>query len=231
VSSLKDLSKDLGKDLPQDENKPHVIFLDAVGTLFGVKDSVGSIYAKVAGDFGVQASSQALDQAFYQSFKAAPALAFTGGDRLAEMEFAWWKRLAYETFERAELLAQFSDFEAFFGELYRLFATADPWVLYPDTLPALEYWQAQGIELGIISNFDSRIFSVLEALGLGDFFQSITISSLAGAAKPERKIFEAALGKHHCLPRQAWHLGDSPQEDIEGAKRAGIIPFWVDPNR
>ncbi len=223
--------KDLGKYLPQDESKPHVIFLDAVGTLFGVKDSVGSIYAKVAGDFGVQASPQALDLAFYQSFKAAPTLAFLGGDRLAELEFAWWKRLAYETFERAELLAQFSDFEAFFGELYRLFATADPWFLYPDTLPALEHWQAQGIELGIISNFDSRIFSVLEALGLGDFFQSITISSLTGAAKPDRKIFEAALGKHHCLPKQAWHIGDSSKEDLEGAKMAGMIPFWVDPKR
>lgn len=221
------------KDFQTAGGKPQVIFLDAVGTLFGVKNSVGSVYVEVASHFGVEAEAETLDLAFYQCFKATPALAFAevDHDRVSKLEFAWWKNLAHQTFERAGLLAQFTDFDAFFGELYRVFATADPWFLYPDTLPALNYWQAQGIELGIISNFDSRIFAVLEALGLRDFFQSITISSLTGVAKPDRKIFEAALGKHHCLPAQAWHLGDSPKEDVEGSRAVGMIPFWVDPNR
>ncbi len=34
--------------------KPQVIFLDAVGTLFGVKGSVGAIYSQIAADFGVE---------------------------------------------------------------------------------------------------------------------------------------------------------------------------------
>lgn len=36
--------------------KPKVIFLDAVGTLFGVKGSVGTVYSQIAQDFGVEVS-------------------------------------------------------------------------------------------------------------------------------------------------------------------------------
>jgi len=47
--------------------RPKVIFLDAVGTLFWVKGSVGKVYSEMAERFGVEAS--ALDQAFLQSFQ------------------------------------------------------------------------------------------------------------------------------------------------------------------
>jgi len=221
------------KTLSHAGGKPQVIFLDAVGTLFGVRGSVGTIYTEVAGRFGVETDPVALDRAFNRSFKAKPPFAVPEDkrDRISQYEFDWWKALAYETFGQAEVLNKFNDFEGFFAELYRVFATADTWFLYEDALPSLQYWQEEGIKLGIISNFDSRIFSVLESLGLGDFFSSITISSLTGVAKPDRKIFEQALSHYGCLPSQAWHIGDSLREDYEGAKAVGIIPFLVDPNR
>ena len=50
--------------------QPKVIFLDAVGTLFGVKGSVGKAYANIAGQFGVEVSETAVDAAFFKSFAA-----------------------------------------------------------------------------------------------------------------------------------------------------------------
>ena len=44
--------------------KPKVIFVDAVGTLFGVKGSVGEIYRQIAQEFGVEVSAQILDENF-----------------------------------------------------------------------------------------------------------------------------------------------------------------------
>jgi putative hydrolase of the HAD superfamily len=38
--------------------KPQVIFLDAVGTLFGLKGSVGAIYSQIAADFGVEVAAR-----------------------------------------------------------------------------------------------------------------------------------------------------------------------------
>jgi putative hydrolase of the HAD superfamily len=208
---------------------PKVIFLDAVGTLFGVAGSVGEIYTDLARHHGIEADPVAVDQAFFRAFKAAPAMAFPGSGlaTIPHQEYHWWRVLAQQTFSSAGVLDKFADFDRFFADLYAHFATASPWVLYPDVVSALQRWQRCGIELGIISNFDSRLYRVLEALQLADYFQSITISSEAGAAKPEALIFAIALQKHRCEAAQAWHVGDSEGDDFEGAKAAGLRSVWL----
>ena len=79
-----------------------------------------------------------------------------------------------------------------------------------------------GLELGIVSNFDSRLFNVLRGLSIADLFDTITISSLAHAAKPSPKIFELALEQHAVEPGEAMHVGDSVRDDVEGATKAGL---------
>ena len=204
--------------------RPKVIFLDAVGTLFGVKGSVGKVYSEMAQRFGVEVSDSALDEAFVQSFSAVPPPIFLGtpAEGIPECEFEWWHLLALRTFQQAGVLNQFSDFYAFFSELYTHFATAEPWFVYPDVRRSLEHWQQLGIELGVLSNFDSRLYSVLKDLDLAQFFTSVTISTEVGTAKPDAQIFAVALNKHNCLAEAAWHIGDSLKEDYQGAKAAGL---------
>ena len=84
--------------------------------------------------------------------------------------------------------------------------------------------------LGVLSNFDSRIYSVLQAFGLAEFFRSVTISTEVGAAKPDRHIFAAALAKHNCFPSDAWHIGDSFKEDYQAAQNAGLQAIWLKRN-
>ncbi|HLO47103.1 MAG TPA: HAD family hydrolase [Kamptonema sp.] len=208
---------------------PKVIFLDAVGTLFNVRTSVGEVYSKIANHFGVQVSPKVLNRAFIQSFTSASPMAFPGIEpaKIPDMEFEWWRELAVQTFQTAGAFSQFSDFSTFFAELYAYFATTEPWFLYPDVKPALEKWQNQGIELAVLSNFDSRLYPVLKALNLADFFTSVTISTEVGAAKPDSKIFVTALQKHRCQPESALHIGDSLKADYEGAKNAGIKAIWL----
>ncbi|AFY46528.1 haloacid dehalogenase superfamily enzyme, subfamily IA,REG-2-like HAD hydrolase, subfamily IA [Nostoc sp. PCC 7524] len=209
--------------------RPKVIFLDAVGTLFGVKGSVGKVYSQLALEFGVEVSAETLDQAFIKSFKAAPPPIFPDADLqdIPQREFDWWRIIAVNTFENAGVMPQFSDFPSFFGELYIHFGTAEPWFIYPDVVQSLSNWKHLGIELGVVSNFDSRIFSVLQALGLSEFFKSVTISTQVGAAKPDPKIFAVALEQHDCSPESAWHIGDSIVEDYQGAKAAGLRGIWI----
>ncbi|MEO0407591.1 MAG: HAD-IA family hydrolase [Cyanobacteria bacterium P01_A01_bin.135] len=210
--------------------EPQTIFLDGVGTLFGVKGRVGDIYSAIARPYGVETDPKALQTAFSESFSAAPEMAFPGAERaiIPEKEFDWWKQVAKDTFSRVGKLGGFDQFDTFFDELYRHFATAEPWVVYPDVPVALEAWQRQGIELGVISNFDSRLYHVLPALGLDRFFDSITISTDVGAAKPRPEVFEAALKKHSCPPERAWHIGDSKAQDYEGAMSAGLYGVLIE---
>lgn len=211
-------------------SQPKVILLDAVGTLFGIRGSVGEVYGELAHRLGVEVDVEALDVAFGDCFKAAPPCAFPGIDSLdlPSYEYEWWRSIATQTFQRVGAIDLFPDFEEFFAELYHYFATAKPWIVYADVLPALRSWQQQGIELGIVSNFDTRLYPVLEQLQLTPFFTSITISSEVGAAKPEPAIFAVALEKHNCEPTAAWHIGDSTLEDYQGAKASGLRGIWID---
>lgn len=212
---------------------PKVIFLDAVGTLFGVRGSVGQIYSQLAQQAGVPTSADDLDQSFYKSFAAAESMAFPNvpANAIPHHEYLWWLAVARSTFQGADALNQFGDFEAFFEGVYQHFTTADPWTVYEDTLDSLQRWQAMGIELGVISNFDSRIYQVLDALELRSYFQSITISTEVGAAKPDPLIFAAALQKHGCASYDAWHVGDSEKDDFKGATAAGLHGVWLQRSR
>ncbi|EGK89214.1 HAD family hydrolase [Microcoleus vaginatus PCC 9802] len=206
-----------------------VIFLDAAGTLFDVRGSVGEVYGQIAQRFGVTVKSEELNAAFSQSFASASPMAFPGIEtaKIPELEFEWWQTVAAKAFQIAGIFHQFSDFSTFFVELYAHFATAEPWSVYPDVLPALNKWQQQGIELAVVSNFDSRIYPVLKALNLADYFTSVTISTEVGAAKPDSKIFTAALQKHNCTAEKVLHIGDSFKADYCGAKNAGLNAIWL----
>ncbi len=221
-----------------------VIFFDAVGTLFGVKGSVGQIYGAIAQKFNVIADCEALDRAFIQNFKTAPKIAFPNVPQLEvpKYEYQWWHEIAKSTFTQVGAFDLFEDFDAYFSDMYSFFATPDAWYIYDDVIPALNYLQNQSIELGIISNFDSRIHPVLASLELNKFFTSVTISTEVGAAKPDPQIFQAAISKHRSKTNNSkqnfcaqkfWHIGDSFKEDYEGAKNANPIDnnlrgIWLD---
>lgn len=209
--------------------QPKVILLDAVGTLFGVRGSVGEVYRKLAAQVGVEVDATTLNQAFIQSFQSAPKGVFPGilPAEIPNHEFAWWQAIATQSFQQAGVLHQFSDFPSFFAKLYAHFATAAPWFIYPDVQPALAHWRSAGVELGIISNFDRRLYLVLKALNLARFFTSFTISTEVGFAKPEPQIFTAGLKKHYCTAANAWYIGDSWGEDYQAAKAAGLAAFWL----
>lgn len=210
-------------------SEPQVIFWDAVGTLFGIRGSVGAIYSQFAAQSGVSVEPEPLNRAFMQSFMTAPRAAFshpTPTD-LAAKEVAWWQAIAANSFAQMGVLDQFQDFDQFFRELFAHFATADPWYVYDDVPAILSQFKQAGLTLGVLSNFDSRLLRVLDALDLHKFFDSVTCSTIVGAAKPEPDIFAIALGKHHCSPKQAWHIGDSWQDDVQGALNAGLKPIWL----
>lgn len=207
-----------------------VIFLDAVGTLFDVKGSVGEIYGEFAAKAGVNIDAKALNTAFFQAFKQAPAMAFPTANPadIPTLEFAWWEKLAYMTFEMLGAVDQFPDFHEFFVPLYNIFSTAQPWFVYADVIPALEIWRSQSMKLAVLSNFDSRLYPVLKALELDKYFASVTISTEVGAAKPDKKIFQVAWQKHYLPADQILHIGDGFTADYEGALQAGLQSIWLD---
>lgn len=200
------------------------VFFDAGNTLFRLRRSVGHVYAEHAAACGVRLDPQRLDAAFSVAFGSAPPLAFPeAGATLPALERAWWRAVVAHTVAGHA----FPDFDRFFDAVYDAFATAEPWVVYPDTVPTLRALTARGMIVGVISNFDTRLVPLCGALGLAPLLDSITVSSEVGAAKPDPRIFQAALRRHRLAPAEALHAGDSLAEDVRGAERAGMRAVLV----
>jgi len=201
-----------------------VIFFDAADTLFHVNGSVAEMYLRYAVEFGYQERPDSLlsiTEAFKRAFRDAPPPVFAPSDpaQIKQSERLWWFDVVHNVFYR---VGMFERFDEFFDRVFDVFAEPASWQLYPDTVPALTELRRGGIELGIVSNFDSRLFAVLRGLEIAELFDTVTISSLARAAKPSPKIFELALEKHAVDPDDAIHVGDSLRDDVEGATKAGL---------
>lgn len=209
------------------------VFFDAAGTLFRVRGSVGRIYLHYAERYGVRQTPEmlaAVEEAFARAFRDAPAPVFAVSDptEIKRCERLWWFDVVHNVFYR---VGMFEGFDEYFEDVFHAFEGPQHWELYPETPDVLNTLREEGVELGIISNFDTRLFTVLRGLGLADAFDTVTLSSLAKAAKPAPQIFRAAMAKHAIDADEALHVGDSLREDAEGALAAGMTAVLVDPGR
>ena len=101
---------------------------------------------------------------------------------------------------------------------------------FPDAEPALRSLRDRGLKLVVVSNWDCSLGQVLERCGLAEFLDGAISSAEAGARKPDPAIFEPALELAGCGPGDALHVGDTAEEDRDGAAAAGIRVLLIDRN-
>jgi putative hydrolase of the HAD superfamily len=99
---------------------------------------------------------------------------------------------------------------------------------FPDAEPALRSLRDRGLKLVCVSNWDCSLPDVLADCGLGSVLDGVVTSAAAGASKPDPAIFIEALGLTGCEPAEALHVGDTPAEDVDGARAAGIPALLID---
>lgn len=100
--------------------------------------------------------------------------------------------------------------------------------IFADVMPTLHAMRAQGLKLGIVSNWDESLLSHTDELGLTPLFDAIVGSLAVGYEKPNKRIFEIALERLALAPDQVIHVGDMYVSDVVGARRAGIRPVLLD---
>ena len=84
-------------------------------------------------------------------------------------------------------------------------------------------------KLGLVSNFTYApvIYAGLRKLDINRFFNTILVSDEVGWRKPHPKIFNEALKRLRVSAHETVYVGDSPLEDIKGAKAAGMKTIFV----
>ena len=200
------------------------VFFDAGGTLFHPYPSVGEIYAEVAARHGCKVDPGSIEKKFREIWHGRNGMSLLVAHSGEKEERQWWHSVVHETFS---CFTTFQDFESFFTELYDVFARPVSWQLYPEVHEVLEALKRRGKILGIVSNWDSRLFELCRGLEVERYFEFILASAVFGASKPNPKIFEEALRRSGFPPGQAVHIGDSLEDDIQGARLAGIKAVWL----
>jgi HAD superfamily hydrolase (TIGR01549 family) len=81
----------------------------------------------------------------------------------------------------------------------------------------------------LISNFTYApvIHKSLKKVGIDELFDVVVVSEEVGWRKPSVHIFQDALNRLQVQACEAVYIGDSPIEDIKGAKQSGLRTIFV----
>ena len=198
------------------------VTFDAANTLIRLTAPAGQTYAEVARRFGAVLDPTRINQAFVRAWKEVPRLPDQIGPR-AEDGRSWWRALVATTLSIAEY--RVDPFPDYFDAVYNEFTRPGIWQLTPGVTHVLSALTQAGIRLGVVSNFDRRLYSILETLSVLNRFEHLVISSEVGTDKPSPRIFEEVLRRFELGPKEVLHVGDEAEIDGIGARSAGMSAF------
>ena len=187
------------------------VFLDALGTLVALEPPWVSLRELVP----AEVSDERLERAL-------------------RAEMAYYRDHSHEGRDAASLADLRERCAALVSDQLGVGITADELVgairfeAYPDAEPALRELRAVGETLVAVSNWDCSLPDVLERVGIGELLDGVVSSAKAGARKPDPAIFARALELAGVTPEEALHVGDAREEDVEGARAAGIRALLID---
>jgi putative hydrolase of the HAD superfamily len=111
-------------------------------------------------------------------------------------------------------------------EMTRAWERSENFDLYDDALPALAQLRAHGLKLGLVSNGGREISDFVAHHRLD--VDCAVASRAHGWIKPHESIFRAALDLIGVVPTEAVMVGDSVEDDIEGASALGMRAVLID---
>ena len=210
-------------------SKYKAVLFDVSGTLLRVEPSVGEVYATYARPFGFKGSGKELNRLFHKEWINSGGIESLGEKSGEQAERDFWKSLVFQVFEHSGGL---ENFEHYFEIIYEEFARKDHWHVFDDVIDSgiLEKLKNSSITLGVVSNWDSRLHTILKGTGLAEYFDFILASAEVGSAKPDKKIFIEAIRRSGVKPAEVCHIGDDLRADIRGANSVGIEAILIDRN-
>ena len=211
-------------------SKYKAVFFDVGGTLLRVEPSVGEVYATYARPFGFQGSAEELNQLFQKEWAKLGGIESLGKKSGEQAEMNFWKSLVFNVFQHSGGL---ENFEHYFEIIYEAFERKDHWHIFDDVISSdlLRKLKQSGVTLGVVSNWDSRLHTILKSTGLADYFDFILASAEVGSAKPDKKIFIEAIRRSRADSTEICHIGDDFRADIQGAHSVGIEAILIDRNK
>lgn len=202
---------------------PRVLLLDALGTLVALEPPAPLLRRELADRFGLDVSEQDASRALGAEIAYYRAHLDLGRDELSLAELR--RRCAEEL--RSALPSSPALDALDTASLVDVLLAALRFRAFPDAEPAIARARERGWRVVVASNWDVSLHIVLARLGLAPLLDGIVTSAEVGARKPAAAVFERALQIAEAPAADAVHVGDSLEEDVLGARAAGIEPILV----
>ena len=140
---------------------------------------------------------------------------------------AYFHRLTNRVFERFGLTISSDEAVQHSAAIWDLIGPSSLG-LYPDVPGALRDLRNAGYRLILVSNWQCGLGQFCTEMGIRDHFEHVLASAEIGCEKPDREIFSRAANLLSLPPERVLHIGDSPADDIEGARAAGMHALLID---
>ena len=203
------------------------VFFDAGHTLLYAHPDLGTVYAEATATFGVRLAPERYAETFVPVFQETTRI-YSGTSTASDaQDVAMWRDITRRIYDRLPPLSGIP-FDAWFEMLYRHFGSPEVWRFYDDVVTVLRDLKSRGLKIGVVSNWDTRLKTISDGLGLTPLVDFIVISAEVGVRKPDPGIFRMALDRAGVRPEEAIHVGDLLEEDVEGARRAGVRAVLID---
>jgi HAD superfamily hydrolase (TIGR01549 family) len=111
-------------------------------------------------------------------------------------------------------------------DMVREWERHENFTLYEDALPTMEELRRHGLKIGLVTNGQRDLEEFVAHHGLA--VDAMVGSRLHGKIKPHPSIFVAALRALDVRPEETAMVGDSFEDDIEGARSLGIRAILLD---
>lgn len=98
---------------------------------------------------------------------------------------------------------------------------------FPEVMDTLRTLRERDLRLIVLSNWDVSLHEMLDRVGISELVDGAVSSAEHGTAKPDPAIFGHALALAGVGPGEAWHVGDSFDNDVVGARAAGVASILV----
>lgn len=206
-----------------------MVTFDATNTLLKFRVPPWQHYMVVARDHGFRGTEQEVKQRLLDSFKYMSNKYPNFGKNNINWA-TWWAQVVKLTFDSQ--LPKTVDVDNIAQRLIDEFRTPKCWCVADGANSLLCLLHSRGISLGVISNFDPRLFDILQSVGIINYFDFIITSYECGYSKPDDKIFKVALKRCPQRPKtsESLHIGDDFVKDYKGAKAAGWHALLITKN-
>lgn len=200
------------------------VFFDAVGTLLFPEPAAPVVYAEAARRHQLLLSPDDVRERFVEAYRTQELADRVRGWQTSEgREHDRWHRIVTET------LRGVADPDGCFRELYEHFAQPSAWRVDRDTGHLLTRLRERGLVVGLGSNYDARLWSVLEGFpALAPVSGRVVVSAAIGFRKPAAEFFHEVVRVAGCLPQEVLFVGDDLDNDYVGATAAGLPAVLFD---